>query len=303
MRVFSSCFYVRFCRINRQAFSGYLFSTLGEKIMKKIIHLTDLHVGYKHCTGNLDKIIANIKRICKPAIDYVIVITGDMTDKPLSGDRKPSEDDYFEAAKRVHDLKASGFTVLVVPGNHDYGHGIYQAKEYVPLFKKVFYGNAQAPYPRKNIIGDIAFIGLDSMAGEMKGRNMISSDEKDSIGAAGRIGEEQRDSLATMLASDQEVLNAKKRVVYFHHRPFLYLTVGMRLKDRRKLKNILEGNGKIDLLLFGHRHKSEAFHGEWGIPRIYNGGTSTRKDGDDPTYRIIDLSKPISGDKEENFLA
>jgi 3',5'-cyclic AMP phosphodiesterase CpdA len=270
--------------------------------MKKIIHLTDLHIGYKHCTGNLDKIIANIKKKCRPADEYVIVITGDMTDKPLAGDRRASEDDYFEAAKRVRDLKANGFDVLVVPGNHDYGHGISQVKEYVPLFKKVFYGDEKATYPRKNIIGDIAFIGLDSMEGEMRPQGIISSDEKDSIFAAGCIGHEQRAAFADMLASDQDVIHAKKRVLYFHHRPFLFLAVGMLLQDRRELKEILIKNGTIDLLLFGHRHKSKEFHGRWDIPRIYDGGTSTWKDKKSP-HRIIDLSKPPSEDEEENFLA
>ena len=271
--------------------------------MKKIIHLTDLHIGYKHCTGNFDKIIANIKKKCHPVSDYVIVITGDITDKPLAGDRNPSEDDYAEAAKRVRDLKSSGFTVLVVPGNHDYGSGIRQDNEYVSLFKRVFYNNENASYPRKDIIGDIAFIGLDSMKGEMRDQAMISSDEKDSIFAAGCIGKDQRAALATMLAADPEVLHAKKRVLYFHHRPFFFLRVGMLLQDRKELKAILEKNGNIDLLLFGHRHKNKDFHGKWGIPRIYDGGTSTWKDTENSPHRIIDLSKSPSEDREENFLA
>jgi calcineurin-like phosphoesterase family protein len=180
----------------------------------------------------------------------------------------------------------------VVPGNHDYGKGIRQKQDYVPLFKEVFYGDSALHYPKKDLIDGMAFLGLDSMEEEVK---------NDSLWADGCLGEEQLEKLNDLLSADQEVVQADKRVVYLHHRPFMYFGPGHYLKDRKALKEVLMGKN-VDLLLFGHKHFHRAFHGTWGLPRAYDGGTSTRKGGLYAPHRIIDLSQGPEHDIQANFL-
>jgi predicted MPP superfamily phosphohydrolase len=271
--------------------------------MKKIIHLTDLHIGIPECTATFGKIVKNIKARMTPESDYVIVITGDIVD---------TVDDnlttYIQAKKYFDDLESAGFTVLVVPGNHDYGSGNRQTKEFVGKFKEIFYSDSSVSYPKKDIIGEIAFIGLDSMQGEME-EETFPYTSKNSIFAAGSLGKRQLENLRVMLESDPDVTGAEKIVVYMHHRPFYFShlrsvlvpATGMFLQDRKKLKRIIKG--KIDLLLFGHRHKSKAYYGKWNLPRIYDGGTSTKKADkkNPPPHMVIDPSVDQRNDIDGDF--
>jgi predicted MPP superfamily phosphohydrolase len=50
--------------------------------MKKIIHLSDLHVGYNDCGAKLEQLVTEIIEQHQPASNYVIVITGDTRDVP-----------------------------------------------------------------------------------------------------------------------------------------------------------------------------------------------------------------------------
>ena len=95
------------------------------------------------------------------------------------------------------------------------------------------------------------------------------------------------------MLNDPEVV-CRKKVVYLHHHPFDF-KLGMELRDKNDLKKIIEY--KIDALLFGHYHNSavsvgKIFNGIWGIPRCYNAGSSTHKNGDVGFHRVIDLSNP-----------
>ncbi|MCI5138198.1 MAG: metallophosphoesterase [Candidatus Electrothrix sp. AR1] len=271
--------------------------------MKKILHLTDLHIGIPDCATVMSNIVKNIKKRMRPANDYVIVVSGDLVD---------SVDDtlvtYLQAKQYIDDLKLAGFDVLVVPGNHDYGTGNHQFHRFVGKFKETFYGDSSVSYPKKDIIGGIAFIGLDTMQGEME-EEYFPHTPKNSRFAAGSLGKRQLEDLRVMLESDPEITGAEKIVVYMHHRPFYFShlrsvlvpATGLFLQDRRKLKKIIKG--KIDLLLFGHRHKSKAYYGKWNIPRIYDGGTSTKKAGkkSPPPHMIIDLSVDQRYDSDGNF--
>jgi predicted MPP superfamily phosphohydrolase len=249
--------------------------------VKKIIHLSDLHIGHDDCSARFYTIIDNISVSMKPARDYVIVITGDIVDnanrKGLAG----------EAVKAIDLLKARGYKVLVVPGNHDYGTGTIGDQKFVLQFKRNFFGTGRITYPRLDIIGKVAFIGLDSMAEELHWYDRFLSQ--------GQLGERQLKRLKRIL--DMPDVKTRKKVVYLHHHPFDFLP-GMQLKDSDRLKDIIEN--RIDMLLYGHYHTDpdtvgRSRNGEWGIKRCYNAGTSTHKNDNIGLHRVIDLSNRDPG--------
>jgi len=243
--------------------------------MKKLIHLSDIHLGHGDCGEKFRVITEKIIATMQPASDYIVLITGDIVDNA-------NRDDFFtEALGYIDNLRDSGFRVLVVPGNHDYGSGVLADKKFVKLFKEKFYNDSHISYPRLDIIDNYAFIGLDSTAEELHWLDRILSE--------GELGRRQRLRLKKMLKLPE--VTACKKIVYLHHHPFDF-RIGMQLKDRDKLRKIIEG--KTDLLLFGHYHRDHEgngsyIHGTWGIPRCYNAGTSTHKNGEPGYHRVIDL--------------
>ncbi|MFN8241940.1 MAG: metallophosphoesterase [Bacteroidales bacterium] len=256
--------------------------------MKKIIHLSDLHIGHADCGKKFRKIVSNISRRMLPARDYIIVITGDISDNA----NHPGFTD--EALKIISLLKKNGYTVLVIPGNHDYGNGANGKKELVPVFKKKFYGTEGISFPKLDIIGGTAFIGLDTNAEELHWYDRFFSE--------GELGKSQLERLKVML--DDERVRKRKKVIYMHHHPFDYKFV-MQLKDNDELKKII--SGRVDAILFGHYHRDiesaeKDYNGTWDIPRCYNAGSSTHKNGHPGFQRIIHLPDHPSKDRDGGFV-
>ncbi len=244
--------------------------------MKKIIHLSDTHIGHQDCGSKFSTIIDNISFLKQPAHNYVIIITGDLAD---NGNRP---DQCDEAAQAVRKLEKKGYRVLVVPGNHDYGTGTMGNIKNVRLFKKRLFNNPDLTYPKLDVIDEMAFIGLDSSAGELNWYDRVL--------AQGELGSKQLERLDNILGD--KAISGLKKIVYLHHHPFDF-KLGRQLKDSNNLRSIIEN--RIDVLLFGHYHRSrisagKIFHGVWGIPRCYNAGTSTHKNGNPGFHRVIDLS-------------
>jgi predicted MPP superfamily phosphohydrolase len=244
----------------------------------KIIHLSDLHIGHKDCGERFRTIIRNISSQMKPSGDYVIVISGDISDNA----NKPEQRE--EAARCLEGLKDLGYRVLAIPGNHDYGTGTVGNIKNVRLFKEWSYKDPDITFPKVDIIQGTAFIGMDSTLEELNWHDRIL--------AQGELGWEQLGRLEKII--NDPAISTMIKVVYLHHHPFDF-KIGRQLKDSRDLKKIIEN--RIDLLLFGHYHRSKqgAFkihHGTWGIPRCYNAGTATHKNGNYGFHRVIDLSRP-----------
>ena len=255
--------------------------------MKKIIHLSDLHIGFngQDLKKRFEGIVQSIIFVKEPAEDYVIVLTGDVVEKATD----PANN---QAAKiDLEILQSHGFTVLVIPGNHDYGTGTNANHKYQKKFKQLFYNDENLILPKLDIIDEIAFIGLDSMEAEMN--------TFDKLGANGELGIEQRNRLEALL-NQEPVKKCDFRIIYLHHHPFdpwLF----HELKDSAELGDILQKHGNIDAILFGHNHHFRKWNGKWGIPRCYDAGSSTRKDDSFSFHRVIDLSKPPSADYDADF--
>ena len=234
---------------------------------KRIIHMSDPHVGHEDLGNRFRAIVRRL--ICEEAdkaSEYVIVITGDLVENANEAAA------YDEVNAGLKNLKEAGFEhILVVPGNHDYGTGSHGDKKFVRLFKEAFFGD-EKPYPRMHVIGDTAFIGLDSMAEELHWY--------DRLFAQGEIGKDQLARLDRMLRSD-DVSSCAERVIYLHHHPFDWMPLH-ELKDSRALGHVVCGAIRdgisIDAALYGHNHLGRAHNGRWGIPRCYDAGTATLRE-------------------------
>lgn len=229
--------------------------------------MSDIHVGFLDFDRRFRRIAKRLiadKKVL--ASDCVIVITGDIVEDA-------NNPDNFKSAKAIIDiLKKNGFLdILLVPGNHDYGTGSRGNKKFIRKFKEVFFeGNIE--FPKKDIIDDIAFIGLDSMTEELHWY--------DKLFAEGELGEKQLWAFSKLLLDDRDVKSCRKRVVYLHHHPFKFRPLNQ-LKDANKLKKVLTkvmNRGiSIDALLFGHNHEGNSHNNMWGIPRCYDAGSATLK--------------------------
>lgn len=246
--------------------------------MKKIIHLSDLHIGYRDCGKKFRTLVDNLAFLKQPAENYIVVVTGDLEENA----NEPSHAE--EAREAIETLRRYGYRVLLVPGNHDYGTGSMGNPDLVPVFKERFYGNPEVIYPKLDIIDEVAFIGLDSTAEELSWHDRILSE--------GELGGEQLKRLAILL--EGPAVAERQKVLYMHHHPFDF-KIGRHLRDSDELREVIEN--RVDLLLFGHYHRDRAtagkiYHGIWGIPRCYNAGSSTHKNGNIGYHRVIDLSNP-----------
>lgn len=237
--------------------------------MKKIIHLSDLHVGYQDCGSKLEQIVKDILAKYQPVSDFVVVITGDTVD---DANRDGA---YEEVLAILKPLTQAGYQILVVPGNHDYGSGALGKKKFVDLFKAAYFGDKNVSYPKVDIVENIAFIGLDSMA--------ATFNSLDFFGADGELGGDQLDELERLV--DSQELNGKKKVVYLHHHPFDGKGRAHMLKDYKRFKQVVEK--KIDCLLFGHNHDGNRYPDVWGIPICFDGSSSTGKSA--PEKPITDV--------------
>jgi len=234
--------------------------------MKKTIHMSDLHIGFQDLVQRFRNIVGDLtSKMGDKAGDYIIVITGDLIDNAHHQEDNAKVQTCFE------DLKRAGFEhILVIPGNHDYGTGSRGDKKFFKIFQQTYFKEISG-YPRKDIIDNIAFIGLDSIAEELHWYDALWSE--------GELGDRQLGRLSTLLNED-EVRACQKRVIYLHHHPFDARPLHQ-LKDSQKLEKVLRAaidkNISIDALLFGHNHEGKSHNGQWGIPRCYDGGSATLK--------------------------
>ncbi|WP_020587544.1 metallophosphoesterase family protein [Desulfobacter curvatus] len=275
---------------------------------KKIIHLTDLHLGYEDdkikCAVTLERVKTWIMTNCTPRSDYVIVITGDLIDNANV------QAQWNLSASFIQQLSESGptgdkYEVLVIPGNHDYGTGSNADPKFVPVFKQQYFNNPNFEYPRVKIVGNgtthekVAFIGLDSNEDELNPSDHRLAD--------GEIGERQLGELENALRRN-DVKACAYRVVYLHHHPFEspIFKFGHWLKDRGELKDVLydaaDEGIKVDALLFGHNHGGKPKHNKWHISRVYDGGVTGGKRKPSFIRIIEDLSDPdVDKDKVVQF--
>jgi len=237
-----------------------------------IIHLSDLHIGK---SNNIEKSAIIVDWILNNKDKHqseLVIISGDVVD-----DGKAWQ--FEQAKEQLARLRENGFTVLVCPGNHDYGPaGVWESHLSQEHFFSLISGVKE--YPHLQIISGQAFILLDSMAKEIKNIELW--------GAQGNLGEEQLQKLDQML-EDQAANPAVENVfVILHHHPFDFLYYHG-LRDQADLKGVISRRinqpPRVNGLLFGHKHIENRFNDPeenkeelFGIDLIYASGQTVERD-------------------------
>ena len=215
----------------------------------KILHISDLHF-HKDQENNK---AANrlLKTINNKFPNHYLVVTGDITDDG----HKEQYQNALEA------LKPFVGRIFIVPGNHDDGTigNLYSLKKanrfdaYLsgPLNQRGFFAGDNLPVV--NVVDDIKFIALDS--------NLETENPFDF--ACGRIGKQQLEVLDTILNKNPD---DRKTVLFCHHHPFIRNDPFIKMQDANEFARIIYG--RVDILLFGHRHVMESWQGRWRIKHI-----------------------------------
>ena len=147
--------------------------------------------------------------------------------------------------------------IFICPGNHDFGAaGNFYSRERAERFDAflsiplgqggTFIGDKT---PVVNIVQEdgekVMVIALDT--------NLETEQAFDF--ACGKVGKTQRLALDNILCNP--TTHDMKKIVSFHHHPFMHNNPFMELKDARQVMRIMYN--RVNVLLFGHKH----FMGKW----------------------------------------
>lgn len=234
-------------------------------MMKKILHMSDLHFGeYKFQEELKDNLLEQVTQ----ENPDMIIISGDITSQGYV-------EEYVLAKEFIDELKSTTDT-YVVPGNHDACNvGIRQFKRLIG--KRRFLHN--------DLRNRIVIIGLDSSEPDIHD---------------GQIGIDQREWLVKKL---NDVSEDMRIIVTFHHHILPIPLTGRErniLLDAGDILKILM-DYKVDLVLNGHKHVPHA----WMLENLVtiNSGTATtrRLHGNNvPSYNLIELCEDELNIKKVN---
>lgn len=229
----------------------------------KILHLSDLH--FHRNDGDNQEVTAALANVLRKYQDHLIVITGDIVDDG-------HEKQYEKAFEQLKEFKGRLF---IAPGNHDFGAlGNFYSKEMARRFDEMLskpleqggtFGAENKPVI--NVVKEgqdsVMLIGLDT--------NLETDHPFDF--ACGEVGETQLAQLTTILASP--IVPEMKRVLFFHHHPFVHNNPFMELKDGPGLVRAVYG--KVDVILFGHKHEMMKWENRWNLRYILASDNSPGK--------------------------
>jgi len=259
----------------------------------RIAHLSDLHLSAEYFPERIHTVRLLFRRCQELNVDH-IVITGDVTNQA-----RIEELNLFRSLLQEHSL-LDGRKVSVVIGNHDIFGGPYYAEDVlkfpsacqsadydakVNLFyttlKETFEGatlvQPEQPFPFVKVFGEIAIVGINSVA-RWHG-------VKNPIGSNGKVERKQIESLKALL------LNARmknKLVIAAMHHHFqmkeetdiqsktkqlwrAFESATMKLHKKKKLIKLLLSSG-VTTILHGHVHRHDQYQYK-GI-RCFNSGES-----------------------------
>jgi 3',5'-cyclic AMP phosphodiesterase CpdA len=220
----------------------------------KFLHISDLHFHRDpQDNRSADALLAAIHQQYP---NHTLIVTGDVSDDG-------TEWQFENALKALIPFKGR---VFIAPGNHDFGAmGNFYSEERARRFDQMlsvplqqggtFTGDSS---PVVNFVSDntdtVMLIALDT--------NLETCDPFDF--ACGELGTAQLAALNTILRDPSNAQYTK--VVFFHHHLFIHDDPFMELRDGQELKRALYG--KVDVVLFGHKHAAGKWHSAGGAQLI-----------------------------------
>lgn len=202
---------------------------LGDVV--RIAHLSDIHFG-----AHDPEIVAGTEAWLRELQPNLIIISGDLT-------QRAKKRQFRQASAYLERLRAAGFPVLVVPGNHD-----------VPLYDVVRRFTAPLDRYKRYISSDlcpwyendeVAVLGLNTA------RSFTIKD--------GRINQKQIDLLRERFAG---VSSAKTRILVTHH-PLFIMPIGEQGslseavgRHHEAIKAVADAG--VHVALAGHFHRTYA---------------------------------------------
>lgn len=244
-------------------------------IIITVFHLSDFHVRRKYDT----RCNQNVSRL----VDHLLTRYGHLSRKStyavITGDMVNSitRTHYKNLKALALDPLRERFQVLAVPGNHDYGKVGHFFDIRGPNRFCEFVDNRVHPTvdpPPENVpAGEspVRFIGMDT------------ADRDDRVFSAnGIVDEAQLERLADILARfEREFV-----VVYCHHHPFNRNPFTAFRRYRQFLKTVA---GKVNVVLFGHKHTNAALFNRAEVPLMLAAGRSTKSNAGALSYRVLSL--------------
>jgi predicted MPP superfamily phosphohydrolase len=233
----------------------------------KLIHLSDIHIG---SSSNYRKFQVIVKWLVKSKTSLgasTIIVTGDIVDDGALWQ-------YRLARNLLRQLREAGYLVLCCPGNHDYGlSGIIESRKGLKYFNH--YISPGINYPHCEIVDNHAIILLDSMAGEVE--------ELEFWGAQGKLGDDQLRNLDQLLNDAPK----SKVILALHHHPFYY-SYFLKLRDDKLFKSVIDG--RVDCILFGHKHVEQRLYPSMDIGMVHAAGSVVERGEDGALMMdLIDL--------------
>ena len=219
----------------------------------KFLHLSDLHIK-----ADVDEDAAVVRMISYVLAEYPehkIIVTGDIT----------NDGTFFQYSRAIDILSPFAGRLYVCPGNHDYGvSGVFYSERRAHRFNSVLMsglGNDdmfQKDQPVATVLGDdsadVLLIALDS--------NLKTKYPFDF--ACGEIGDTQLKALTSTL--NEWSYRPMTKILFLHHHPFIVDDPLMLLTDSDKLQDVIYG--RVDAVLFGHKHEMRQWNNMIGISSI-----------------------------------
>ena len=242
--------------------------------MKKIVHISDLHFGTED-----EKVLNSLIDEINNTSPNLIAVSGDLTQRARTKE-------YLKARSFLEYLK---FPQVIIPGNHDiplynlFGRIKYPFKKFDSYFDKE---------PREYNDDQLYVVGLNSVRNLRWKSGKLSSEQLEM--GTNEFGE-----------SDKNIV----RVLVIHHNLFHISSKrnAVKLFKSKLLRGWLMEN-RIDLVLFGHDHKSMIelvlFDEDEFIDFILlQAGTATSKRtrGVPNSYNIITLDNSLLNIRVQTF--
>jgi 3',5'-cyclic AMP phosphodiesterase CpdA len=291
--------------------------------MKKtftIAHLSDLHLSPNFFPERSIH-FRSILSFCKQRQVDHIIITGDITNQA-----KESELDHFRKILKEFSLLDSK-KVTVINGNHDIFGGPYYAEDVLSFpttckstdyaqkmdqfyrytketFASAKFFSEKNVFPFLKIVGEVAIVGLNSVAEWHAVKNPIGSN--------GKINTEQFKSLRELLHSEE--LKKKKIFIAIHHHfstvndgdhssklERLWSAVESATLKLRKKKRLLKlfSKAKVIKVLHGHVHHHGTYKKD-GLTFVNAGATIVPAKNSQQAFHFINIRE--NGIETENMV-